>query len=549
MTMTRPIAYHDTRVRQYVLPTRILLSRGLTGDSSLLTATRFVRPCYPPPATCTIAPGGAVLVDFGQETAGTIRLVTGTPESHIPARIRIRLGESVSETLASPDNDHALHDFTLQVPWCGEVELGNTAFRFVHIEVAPDSTPLFLAQLSAVCLTHATPAVGDFHCSDDRLNQLWLTGSRTVGLCMQDIIVDGPKRDRLAWMGDTVIEARIIRAVFGCDPLIARTLDHLRDTTPVAQNMNTMATYSLWWIVAVLEQFQASADRQWLSQQRDYVEALVTRFAKEILASPEWHSRPAGFVDHPSLPDANSSLYGTRAIELLGLQAGQQICALLGLLPAEHLCRQAIAAMQKYQPALPAGLNKASTALLALAGAISPYQANQSTLSADPLHHLASFTGAFVLDARAMAGDHAGCLKILRRYYGGMLDLGATTFWEDFDITWLDNAGRIDELPTPDKVDVHARYGQSCYLGHRHSFCHGWSASPTSWLMREVLGVRPDPADPLHITLQPNLDTLDFATGTWPTPAGPLHIQHHRQPDGSVRTTWDAPDKRIIVIA
>lgn len=27
-----------------------------------------------------------------------------------------------------------------------------------------------------------------------------------------------------------------------------------------------------------------------------------------------------------------------------------------------------------------------------------------------------------------------------------MLDLGATTFWEDFDINWKKNAARIDEL-------------------------------------------------------------------------------------------------------
>ena len=28
-----------------------------------------------------------------------------------------------------------------------------------------------------------------------------------------------------------------------------------------------------------------------------------------------------------------------------------------------------------------------------------------------------------------------------------MLDRGATTFWEDFDLEWLDGSGRIDELP------------------------------------------------------------------------------------------------------
>ncbi|MFQ9800204.1 MAG: hypothetical protein ACLR23_16090 [Clostridia bacterium] len=32
-----------------------------------------------------------------------------------------------------------------------------------------------------------------------------------------------------------------------------------------------------------------------------------------------------------------------------------------------------------------------------------------------------------------------------------MLSLGATTFWEDFDLRWLENAARIDELTPEEK--------------------------------------------------------------------------------------------------
>lgn len=32
-----------------------------------------------------------------------------------------------------------------------------------------------------------------------------------------------------------------------------------------------------------------------------------------------------------------------------------------------------------------------------------------------------------------------------------MLDLGATTFWEDFDISWKESAARIDEIPQKEK--------------------------------------------------------------------------------------------------
>jgi len=44
-----------------------------------------------------------------------------------------------------------------------------------------------------------------------------------------------------------------------------------------------------------------------------------------------------------------------------------------------------------------------------------------------------------------------------------MIDLGETTFWEDFNIDWIKNASRNDQITPPNKVDVHASYGDYCY--------------------------------------------------------------------------------------
>ena len=51
-----------------------------------------------------------------------------------------------------------------------------------------------------------------FHCSDERLNRIWHTGAYTVLLNMQDYLYDGPKRDRIIWMGDMHPEIRCILA-------------------------------------------------------------------------------------------------------------------------------------------------------------------------------------------------------------------------------------------------------------------------------------------------------------------------------------------------
>jgi hypothetical protein len=86
-----------------------------------------------------------------------------------------------------------------------------------------------------------------------------------------------------------------------------------------------------------------------------------------------------------------------------------------------------------------------------------------------------TYMSYYILTAIA-ARDEALAIKLMKDYYGAMLDIGATTFFEDFNIEWLEGAGRIDE-PTPEGLkDIHGDFGAHCYVGFRHSLCHGWSA-------------------------------------------------------------------------
>jgi hypothetical protein len=58
-----------------------------------------------------------------------------------------------------------------------------------------------------------------------------------------------------------------------------------------------------------------------------------------------------------------------------------------------------------------------------------------------------------------------------------MLAKGATTFWEDFDLDWCENSSTIDRFPKKGQRDIHGDFGAYCYLGFRHSLCHGWSSA------------------------------------------------------------------------
>ena len=91
-----------------------------------------------------------------------------------------------------------------------------------------------------------------------------------------------------------------------------------------------------------------------------------------------------------------------------------------------------------------------------------------------------TFMSYYILTAIA-SRDEQLAIELMKEYYGAMLDRGATTFWEDFHMEWLEGSGRIDELD-PTKKDIHGDHGAHCYVGFRHSLCHGWSAGVAKFI-------------------------------------------------------------------
>lgn len=81
------------------------------------------------------------------------------------------------------------------------------------------------------------------------------------------------------------------------------------------------------------------------------------------------------------------------------------------------------------------------------------------------------------------------CFLIIKEYFGAMLSRGSTTFWEDFDMEWLDGSGCIDEIPAEGVKDIHGDFGAYCYKNFRHSLCHGWASGVLSFVVEHIFGL------------------------------------------------------------
>lgn len=548
-------AQTEATVRRFLSPVRIVWQTG-----SITNAERLLKPGngqadLSGKELCMLKSNGTtkpgLLLDFGRELHGGIQLVTGQWKQSKPITVRIRFGESVSEAMAEIEpkqnatNDHAIRDMTVQVPWLGKLEIGNSGFRFVRIDVVDPETTLLIKEVRAIFTFRDIPYTGSFRCSDSLLNTIWNTGAYTVHLNMQDYLWDGIKRDRLVWVGDMHPEVATINAVFGYNDVVPKSLDLARDITPLPGWMNGISTYSMWWILIQRDWYQHHGDMAYLKQQKAYLVPLLAQLRQNIDANNNEKLAELRFLDWPSSDNKPGIHAGLQAMMVLSLGAGADLCRLLNDPATASQCDEAVARLRKNIPATNG--SKQGAALLALSGLMPAKQANQDVLAVGGARNFSTFYGYYMLQAKAQAGDYQGAIDNIREFWGGMLALGATTFWEDFNLDWVTNAARIDELVPAGKKDIHGDCGAYCYVGFRHSLAHGWASGPTPWLTEHVLGITVLEPGCKALKITPHLADLTFAEGTFPTPYGLVRVNHTKQPNGSVKSAISGPKQVRIV--
>jgi hypothetical protein len=492
----------------------------------------------------SMKPGAGVMLDFGKEITGHVELFTTMTQGKDMPSVRVRFGESVAECMAGigergAQNDHALRDQVVKVPWLGKTSIGPSGFRFVRIDNVDAAIPLLLGEVRAILTLRDIPYLGSFQCSDDRLNRIWQTAAYTVHLNMQDYLWDGIKRDRLVWLGDMHPEVSVINAVFGANEVVPKSLDLIRDITPVTEWMNGISSYSMWWILIHEDWYRHHGDLAYLKAQQTYLTALLRRLTTYVDDQGRETLDGMRFLDWPTFENKKAVHEGLQAMMALTMDSGQRLMTILGDAETSALCRNNAARLRKHQPD-PSG-RKSPAALLSLAGLRDPAEVSNTTLKQNGPADLSTFYGFYVLEALAKSGDTTTAIDFISQYWGGMIDHGATTFWEDFDLAWTKNAGRIDELVPAGKKDLHGDFGAHCYLGFRHSLCHGWAGGPAAWLSRHVLGIEPAAPGFAAVKIRPQLGNLQWAEGSYPTPKGVIRVRHVRTAAGGVESTIELP--------
>lgn len=451
------------------------------------------------------------VLDFGRELIGRVSFrAPGTPS--------IGVGESVAEARNADPRGYE-QDLTLDRQegdlWVSRHRL---ALRYLRVAGAQ------ARDVRVHAAFHPARYRGAFASSDERLNRIWMHSAYTLRLCLYEFIIDGVKRDRLPWTGDLAMSLLANAYSFAEPEIVRRTLIALGRAGIAESHINGIVDYSLWWVIAqdLFQLYYGDVDfleRQW-------------PFVVDVLARLEAGADDAGLLQ--PRPDDWVFIDWVEQEKLTALQVlwwwaqesgarlarrvGDEEAAAHWQGSADNLAESLRA--RAWEPGAGGWLGRPEpgsppsrhASLLAVVSGL------QRPADAGVIRELLHGTEAPPVGTPYMAGFELIALSRigaidepvgrLRHYWGGMLDQGATTFWEAYDPSQTGEAALVF-------------YGRP----FGKSLCHAWGAGPAAILPAEILGLRPTEDGWAEFTVEPRLGPLSWIAATVPTPSGRIEVE------------------------
>lgn len=516
------------------------LAENLPVDSS----ARFTDPATPPglkrlptkekpPKWVRRHKGSHLIADFGEETFGYLRLldVKGS------GSVRVIYAESEDEMYAEdllriePDalDGWEQIDLTATPEFRREIAHG---FRYVH--VIPVSGDVSVGSVTMDFEWKDVPVRGSFRCSDPEINRIWEISAHTLGLTCREVFIEGVKRDRWVWSGDAVQSFLMNYYVFGDYDGCRDTLWAVRGKDPVKVHLNTIMDYTYYWFDAVEKFLLYSGDANFARQVYPRLKSLLAFALGRLDAA----GRPADakgdwvFIDWAPKPLPNRG--GVTSFEQMLLVRALEAAASV----ADDVGAEADAADWRVRAAklraeiVPRYWNAEKGGLMHMIyndGRTDPmitrypnmfglfygyFDAAQresvvrNVIFNDSVMKIQTpYMRFYELESLCALGRHEDVLKEIKSYWGGMLRLGATSFWELYN-------------PEESGAQHYAMYGRR----FGKSLCHAWGASPAYLLGKYFLGVTPTSPGFATYEVKPNLGGLDWIEGDVPTPWGTIHV-------------------------
>lgn len=504
--------------------TKWVIAGSWNFNDAAFPPSTFKLPVKPMHAKSVTKNGNARLVDFGKETFGFIKLhgIKGK------GNITMFYGESKEEALSQKNALTLDKIFVLALNKKDSVMPLSKAFRYVNF-ITEDGI-----SIDSVSMLYEYADVkerGSFICSDNEINKIYDVAKYTFQLNTREFFIDGIKRDRWVWSGDAYQSYLMNYYLYFDNETVSRTLLALRGKDPVTGHINTIMDYTFYWFLGIYDYYQYTGDKTFITQfyprMQSLMEFCLGRRNKDELMEGlpgDWI-----FIDWAD----KLSKKGEVSFEQLLLCRSLETMTLCAGIAGDT---KAAARYKEYAADLRTKLfsiywNETKQALVhsrvdgkqtenvtRYANMFSIFfdyfsekqkqAVKKSVLLNDNIQKITTpYMRFYELESLCAMGEQTYVTQQIKSYWGGMLKLGATSFWEEYN---------------PDKkgAEHYAMYG----LEFGKSLCHAWGASPIYLLGKYYLGVKPISPGYETYLIEPVLGGLQWIQGKVPTPNGDIVV-------------------------
>lgn len=421
---------------------------------------------------------GGTLFDFGKEIFGFLN-ITGV---NTDDKLHVSYGESREEAL-DIENTMIFED----VDGDEKYRLRQRAFRFIFITGTKN------AVLKADVEYLPLEPKGTFRCDDDDVNRIWDMCAYTLSLTLREVVMEALKRDRWLWCGDAYQAFKFSNYLYADKGVVERSLIGLRGSGEVKEHINTITDYSFYWIIALYDYYlEYKSDK--------FIEFIYPR-AVSLMDFCDARTNDNGFIigkdkDWIFIDWADMEKEGAVCAEqMLYIAANKTMAKLAAIIgedgskynnKAEELVEKVNeyywndekgAFIESYENGKERVTRHANIFAVMYDIATDAQIENifKNVINNDNVPQITTpYFEGYELDVMGKLGKYDYMEGMFKSYWKGMMELGATTVWEEFD-TRLSGAEHYAMYNEP--------YGKS--------LCHAWGASPIYLLGRYYLGVYP----------------------------------------------------------
>ncbi len=404
-------------------------------------------------------------------------------------------------------------------------------FRYMQLIFRELTEPLKLHAAGANYYRHPMQPAGAFECSDERMARIWQVGAYTQQLCTVDALMDTPWREQQQWLGDGRVQLLVLQNAFGERAIARKFVEQFAE----AQDADGMipcvsgrpgyyiVDYALWWVQAVLDVVRFDRDAEFAARFCPNVARLLDWFEPFENEDGLLQNVPGWiFIDWANI-GKEGICAPLNATYYIALAAAAELAHLGGFERWAEDCRRRAErvanafheefwhdARRLYVDNVVAGeptamFSQHTQAIAVVAGLARGELGDlmRRAVEDDNLVRTEPYFSFYLLEALGRVGLAAKGAEFVRERWGAMLEAGATSFFEEWQTSGTFRQGR--------------------WVARPRSHCHAWSAAPTAWLSRYVLGVRADTVGG-PVCIEPQPCGLAWARGTVPTRLGPVGV-------------------------